>query len=1708
MRKKLLAYLLSVAMVLTLPSMTSVQAVEMPGELTTETAGKTETETKSVTEEETETETETKTAGEVEIETKSNLEEESGTKTEMESASEEESETEAETKTTGEAETETESVLEEESETEAETKTAGETETETESALEDESETEAETKNSDMTETETGYDREKILEEIKEQNEKHPNAYKDEDFVAEKLKKPIASSDNAFDWATKAAMVPKSYDARTRGKISEIKNQGGWGTCWAFSAVGIAENAYMKLYGEEADLSEKHLVDFFYNGNSGVDLEGPNGGLAGDKTTALLKVPVMQGGNSLFTTFALASWKGVADEAEDPLLVYDVDYTYEDRDAILNLDKSLAYKNTMHLENAYWINITEDTDEVKCAIMQYGAVGINYYADERFSGFDVDGIKVYYNDEYTSTNHAVEIIGWDDTFSKNKFNSTAKNKAYFAEGKELILPQKDGAWLIKNSWGTEYGNDGYFWISYEDVSLQDGTAFVFDFNKKDNYDHNYQYDGSHGRLSYGYNNSPITAAAVYEPKGSEVLSAVGVGFASTSIDYEIRIYTDLLEETNPESGTLAGTVKGVTSFQGFYTIELENTIPINAGEKFGIVVKAGTSSNPGRLFVDATYQNGDWIKFDASTSNDKTYVKKDEWIEGSKVGVSYWDGVAEGCTFRIKAYTKDTDTSETMYNVRFYDGERLLKHQKVKEGEDAVPPIVRAKDGYKFAGWDKDYTNITAETNIYTKCEPIEYTIEYWDFDENVLISAADNPDNPVKYTIETPDIELKQVKKDGYTFERWVYFDSDLNTYEEISVIFEGTWGDKKLYACFTNNADKLKQPDIFPESGIVEEGTQISIIAHPDAMIYYTIDGTTPSNTNGVKYTGPFELKDDKKETTVRAVAVWGTETSSEASAVYQYKLTNFILENVENPISVGTKYIIQIVQFPTFPEGYTREDTTWFSSDEKIATVSEKGEHGEVDAVASGNVRITSRTKNYKNEIVEASVEITIEVSEFTVRFLDADGELLQEQKVEKGSAADPPAAPVRLGYEFVRWEGGDYENVNSDLTLRAEYELVNYKITYDLDGGEAPIDNPSTYTINSETIVLKNPVKKKSFFKGWYKDRTYTGEPVTEITKNSTGDLTLYAKWFEPGGFWMEDIPPQSYTGSAVKPQSIKVYDTTILLKEGVDYTISYKNNVKAHGNAAGITEEKKAPTVIIKGKGNYSGTVSKNFEINPIDLNDSTVQVDDITVAYKQGKNQTPVPIVMWNGKKLAAKKDYDIVVPSNCNKPGTYKVTIAGKGNFTGQRILKFIIASEKQKPISAVKAAKIPNQPYGNTIIIKEEMLGLRDGSYMLKMGKDYTVDTTKYTDAGTHSIIVRGKGSTYIGMRRITFNIKGTTIKTAKVDSWGKQEIVFDGKEQNPKPVLKVNGETLKENRDYDIIGYENNRNAGTAKMFIAGKGAYSGTATLSFKIKPASVDDSQLTVKFASGSRRQPYEKGGTKPLLLVSFNGTLLNEGTDYTVSYKNNVIYPQTAGKEPTVIVTGRRNLTGKRNLTFSIEEKKLSNVGLAFAPDVAESTKPGRFYSTPQVFDTNGNKLKPGTDYKKELVYKNKLNKVLGKTDIAKAGDQITIELTGMGAYKGTHKCTYHILPAGMNIGKAKVKLLKKFVYTGEEITIGKSDLEVLIDGNNLTLGTNYDIEPYPGNQKKGKLRFLLKGKGTYGGIKTITVNVSVQRLKWWVRDV
>ena len=437
---------------------------------------------------------------------------------------------------------------------------------------------------------------------------------------------------------------PESMDEIVTAYPSN-RNQNPYGTCWAFSALGLAEfdliNDSLKGNGsfdKNIDLSELHLAYFTYN--SVLD---PLGGTEGDSAKYYNEKAqnsyLNYGGNYAMAARRLAQWYGPVKESLVP-------YNQAASTITDGLTDSYAYENSeAHLENTYLINIRKNANDVKQQIMEHGAVGVMYQDADKYHGWNNTlGVNTYYDTDTSGGGHAVMIIGWDDEFSKNNFTGAAQ-------------PSQDGAWLVRNSWGI-YQN--YFWMSYETTSLAD-TAWVFDFSADDGYDNNYQVDG--GLLTYPDTKykilSNVFKAKQSEENTTEKLNAVSLSFTSAArVGYTIEIYTDLTDETNPYSGVKqeSATTSGTTSYAGVYTIPLENTVSLKSGSTFAVVVKLDTAvlDYEQAMSIEAENDSSNII-WDCKVSQ---YNNKSFFFSGNKFYMYPWGN------YCIKAFTTESEGEE------------------------------------------------------------------------------------------------------------------------------------------------------------------------------------------------------------------------------------------------------------------------------------------------------------------------------------------------------------------------------------------------------------------------------------------------------------------------------------------------------------------------------------------------------------------------------------------------------------------------------------------------------------------------------------------------------------------------------------------------------------------------------------------------------------------------------------------------------------------------------------------------------------------------------------------------------------------------------------------------------------------------------------------------------------------------------------
>lgn len=433
----------------------------------------------------------------------------------------------------------------------------------------------------------------------------------------------------ATEGESEASALPEEY---TSPYVTSIKRQSPYGTCWAFAAMAVSESNIWKkgLADGSIDLSEWQIAYFL--GNSVTD---PLGGTKGDQV--ILKNNYLQaGGQQGLTTFRLASWVGVTDEKNAP-------YSTIASDVTATLDSSLAYgKDSYHLENAYWIPMTE-REQIKRQILEYGACATAYYDaymyyNNPFTNETEERVAYYCPDGTQAVNHAITIIGWDDHYSRENFGT---NK-----------PAADGAWLCKNSFGTSFSKEGLFYISYEDAVMAWEEGYFFDYGAADNYDHNYQYDGG---LSKAYIFA-TDSANVFTATADESLKAVGFYTLDPQYTCTIEVYKDCTKW--PAKGTLVSTITVTEPYAGYHTVPLSTTVELKQGEKYSVVIKCKSADGKSvKASIDKTVDD-DFLTSTSAAEPGESYilVNRDipyyDWIDISEDG--------ENC--RIKAFT---DLKET-----------------------------------------------------------------------------------------------------------------------------------------------------------------------------------------------------------------------------------------------------------------------------------------------------------------------------------------------------------------------------------------------------------------------------------------------------------------------------------------------------------------------------------------------------------------------------------------------------------------------------------------------------------------------------------------------------------------------------------------------------------------------------------------------------------------------------------------------------------------------------------------------------------------------------------------------------------------------------------------------------------------------------------------------------------------------------------
>lgn len=381
------------------------------------------------------------------------------------------------------------------------------------------------------------------------------------------------------------SVLPPKFDLRTQGRLSSVKNQHQNGDCWSFATMAALESFLMpSVY----DFSEKHLVD-----HSGF-------------------FDVRSRGGSMHMGLAyLARQEGPVSEESDP---------YGSFGTVDGLQP------TAYVRSAYQV----PKSEIKQMIMQYGAVQTAIYSTGLDSKYFNRKTSSQFIDRNWNENHEVVIVGWDDEYPKENFN---------------ITPKENGAWIAKNSWGETWGERGYYYISYEDMTIAKDNMVYTDVSSTKWYDQIYQYDEYGRRGTYGYKAAHIKDnwfANVFEKKsGGERLKSVAFYTNEPQIPYEIWIDTNF----KGHFGSLRKVYSGMMDHSGYHTVDLPQEEAIT-GDRFAVAIKIGYR----REYPIAIEKNVEWYLYKAAANRGESFISSNG---------TFWEDLyeLEGANVCLKAFT-------------------------------------------------------------------------------------------------------------------------------------------------------------------------------------------------------------------------------------------------------------------------------------------------------------------------------------------------------------------------------------------------------------------------------------------------------------------------------------------------------------------------------------------------------------------------------------------------------------------------------------------------------------------------------------------------------------------------------------------------------------------------------------------------------------------------------------------------------------------------------------------------------------------------------------------------------------------------------------------------------------------------------------------------------------------------------------------
>ena len=463
-------------------------------------------------------------------------------------------------------------------------------------------------------------------------------------------------------------LLPARYDLRTEGLVTPVKDQGQCGSCWLFASMGSLESYWKKLGLGIYDLSENHAASEY-----GFD-EDP-----------------CEGGNSRILTPYLVRGNGPISEADDPYTlgkeIFDALFTPQ---GIVTDARFLP----------------KDMDIIKQWIYEYGGIYSSFLSfGDFYDHYNQTDNTYFYSSIETDTTdwgHAIVLVGWDDNMQ------TAGGT---------------GVWIVKNSWGNNFGENGYFYFSYQDVFLNvEGWSWATCWPGRIDYNNDmtiYYYDKFGWISNLGWSDGPDYALVKYVLNGNETVTRVGTYVSSINSTVKFEIYDSF---TNNSLGNLlASTNTYDCDYPGYYSFDLPIPLALSTGTEIYVKVEYSTPGYNWPIPIEQYHANWGWT-FNPQIETGCFWVsntgEQNTWLAyGNNISGKEFDPC-------VKLFTTKTGSGSVTQTI-------------LNEGFDADP--------FPPAGWTQDATNTNntwqrgnVQDNYFSTINPNSQSSAICPYDDNV----------------------------------------------------------------------------------------------------------------------------------------------------------------------------------------------------------------------------------------------------------------------------------------------------------------------------------------------------------------------------------------------------------------------------------------------------------------------------------------------------------------------------------------------------------------------------------------------------------------------------------------------------------------------------------------------------------------------------------------------------------------------------------------------------------------------------------------------------------------------------------------------------------------------------------------------------------------------------------------------------------